>query len=340
MIRSAGSLATLIAAMVLSLPHLAGATPPPCGTVARASIVVSGTMSCSGPALIAGADGITIDLRNAQIKGTGTSQVPAIAVDVNGYNNVTVLKGVIVNFMTGIRFSNATGGTIQGTIVQKSATAILVESSSDLDINVVVIQTSTVAAIVINQSSGVTVSKGSIKTGAGIKVTDSPGTVLYNSTVIQCAGDGITISGASSESLITGSTVKQCTGNGIVVRSDAVDLYNDISNENLGVGIIAENPVADGGEIEIGLGSANSNHGDGIVSSGPVLYNYVTANYNWGHGINADDAALDAFTLGLTAPDRTFPLPNVAKGNKIPPQCVVPVGFVCVTQFTVTTPPR
>ena len=52
-----------------------------------------------------------------------------------------------------------------------------------------------------------------------------------------------------------------------------------------------------------------------------------------------DDAALDAFTLGLTAPDRTFPLPNVAKGNKIPPQCVVPVGFVCVTQFTVTTPP-
>jgi Right handed beta helix region len=338
MICSFRSLATLTAAMVVSLPRVAGAAPPPCGTVVSASIVISGTMSCSSPALIAGADGITIDLRNAQIKGTGTSQVPAIAVDVNGYNNVTILKGVIVNFRTGIRFSDATGGTIQGTIVQRSGTAILVESSSDVDINVVVIQTSTIAAIAIDQSSSVTVSKGSIKTGAGITVTDSPLTVLYNTTVLQCAGDGITISGASSESLITGSTVKQCTGNGIVVRSEEVDLYNDISNENLGSGIIAENPVADGGEIEIGLGSANSNRGDGIVSTGPVLYNYVTANYNWGHGINADDAALDAYTLGLIAPDRSVPLPNVAKGNKIPPQCVVPAGFVCVLQFTVTKP--
>src|SRR5687767_4830579 len=71
-----------------------------CGTVVTTDLTLTSDLGpCTGDALIAGADDITIDLGGYTISGTGTGA----GVRVAQRSGVTVTKGTIQGFHTGVQ---------------------------------------------------------------------------------------------------------------------------------------------------------------------------------------------------------------------------------------------
>jgi parallel beta-helix repeat protein len=78
-----------------------------CGDIIATDTTLDSSLTCSGPGLIIGADGITLDLDGYTLSGDGT--IPGVGVDnTGGYDDVTIEDGAIVGFEQGIR---AEGGT-------------------------------------------------------------------------------------------------------------------------------------------------------------------------------------------------------------------------------------
>lgn len=80
-----------------------------CGQTLTASFVLATDLTCSGDALIAGADGIVIDLGGHSITGPGKGQrnwpnpnLDSVGVKVQQRANVTVRNGTIEAFSTGV----------------------------------------------------------------------------------------------------------------------------------------------------------------------------------------------------------------------------------------------
>src|SRR4051794_21923188 len=101
----------LISALVVGASGPVQAKPkgtgaPVCGSTVTADVRLTADMSCSGPGLIVGAAGITIDLNNHQIVGGGTGILN------NGFADVTVQDGILRNFAVGVQFTGVNGGLV------------------------------------------------------------------------------------------------------------------------------------------------------------------------------------------------------------------------------------
>jgi len=76
-----------------------------CGATIVASVTLEEDLVCAADALIAGADGIKIDLNGHTISGPGSS---GVGITVAGRTNVRIVGGTIRNFATGIRVFDST----------------------------------------------------------------------------------------------------------------------------------------------------------------------------------------------------------------------------------------
>jgi hypothetical protein len=82
---------------LVSLPAApAGAAGVGCGDTITASVVLDADLACTGPALVVGADGVTLDLG-----GHSLSSSTATALAVTGHTGVTVRNGTIRNSRLG-----------------------------------------------------------------------------------------------------------------------------------------------------------------------------------------------------------------------------------------------
>ena len=85
-----------------------------CGTVVTTSITLTSNLApCTGDALIAGADNITIDLGGYTIGGTGTGA----GVRVAQRTCVTCQRGTIHGFHTGVVLDESTSSTVSSKLV-------------------------------------------------------------------------------------------------------------------------------------------------------------------------------------------------------------------------------
>src|SRR5512134_2871139 len=81
-----------------------------CGATIVDDLELDHDLSCTANGLVAGADGINIDLNGYSISGSGTG----IGIDVTGRNDVTISGGAIRDFTAGVRVLNSADLDIKG----------------------------------------------------------------------------------------------------------------------------------------------------------------------------------------------------------------------------------
>ena len=101
-------LAALMTISATSSPALAASTPN-CGDTVTTNVTLTADLHCSGDGLIIGAHGVTIDLNQHEISGTGTGN----GVSAVEYNGLTIRDGTISGFETGIFLESVQDATVR-----------------------------------------------------------------------------------------------------------------------------------------------------------------------------------------------------------------------------------
>ena len=107
-----------------------------CGQVITADFTLANDLSCPKDALVAGADGITIDLGGKTLKGPGMGpqtwpapQLDSVGVRVERRSGVTVRNGSTSDFSTGVYFDFVKGGVIEGIRTERSRYGLYIHNS-------------------------------------------------------------------------------------------------------------------------------------------------------------------------------------------------------------------
>ena len=187
-----------------------------CGQTVTTNAVVIQDLTCSGPGIVVGASGITIDLKGFTLRGDRDPTDYGID-DSGGYDQVAVKNGTVRNFGVGVIGLNGSGGLkVTGVVAAGNSIggiAALGDSAS--------IASSTVAG---NASYGVDI----LGDGASVVSTTSAGNTA----------DGIIVAGDGTS--IKSSTVAGNGDRGIVVAGDAATIKSSRASGNGGVGIVLD----------------------------------------------------------------------------------------------------
>lgn len=97
-----------------------------CGATVFTDVTLQEDLTCTGAGLIAGADGITIDLNGHSITGSGTG----VGVDVVNRTDITIVGGTIASFFAGIRLQNSTFVQIKGNLLLNNTDGVDLQAGS------------------------------------------------------------------------------------------------------------------------------------------------------------------------------------------------------------------
>ena len=115
--------------LVTCLPILAGPSIKAdalCGTAILADLTLDHDLTCTGDGLIAGADGIKIDLNGHTITGPGSG----VGIAVTGRTDVSIAGGTIRTFATAVRVNTSTDVVIKQIEFADNSEAIDIQSGS------------------------------------------------------------------------------------------------------------------------------------------------------------------------------------------------------------------
>jgi parallel beta-helix repeat protein len=237
-------LGTAFVTSLLTLPAApATADALACGTVVTTSITLTGDLGpCTGDALIAGADGITIDLGGHTISGTGTGA----GVRVAQRTGVTVTNGTIQGFHTGVVLDESTYSTVSKLVLRDHIRGVNVAGS---DLNLVEKNTITgsgLDGIRLGLSADNVISKNTLSGNVfGIGVADwSTGNLVEKNVLRDTRGFGVAVFSDSDSNRIEKNDVQRTTGgDGINVSgdSDNTAVSKNIASFNSDDGIDTDN---------------------------------------------------------------------------------------------------
>jgi para-nitrobenzyl esterase len=97
-----------------------------CGVTLDSNLKLDHNLACTGNGLIAGADGIEIDLNGHTIAGAGTGA----GVSLTGRTRVTVFGGIIENFEADVRVGTSTGNVIRDNEINRNTDGIDLQAGS------------------------------------------------------------------------------------------------------------------------------------------------------------------------------------------------------------------
>ena len=297
-------------------------TQPPalaCGDVVTQSVRLKASLTGCSTGLIVGADGVTIDLHGYSIEGIGGE---GVGVDVTGRSDVTVGKGEIRGFATGVLLRDTMRAKVTSLTVTDTQTAIWVVhvfNPPSLDANEVS-RNNIVGAVTGIQvfGGGDRIERNTIgaATSNGIFLRGNlgpPGAFVAHNQVTQ-SGVGILQFDCLAD--LVGNWITGNTGSGIVVSDSHGTVVNNTVNGNGGSGILGVDAHAQFlGNVTNGNAGHGLLFGDNFGPHGPFLeVTRHTANDNGGYGIFT---SLEGVVDGGK---------NRAHGNGNTPQCV---GVVC-----------
>jgi hypothetical protein len=118
----------LLFGAVLVAPANAVRAVVSCGATVVADVTLDQDLVCTGPGLVAGADGIEIDLNGHSITGPGSGMV--IGIDVNGRSGVSIRGGTLASFFTGVRVVNSTDVSITGSTLLNNTDGVDLQAGS------------------------------------------------------------------------------------------------------------------------------------------------------------------------------------------------------------------
>jgi parallel beta-helix repeat protein len=97
-----------------------------CGTTIVADFDLEEDLTCSGNALFAGADGISIRLNGHSITGNGTG----VGITITGRTNVAVSGGTLRNFAAGVRTMNSTDSVVKSNLLLENTDGVDLQAGS------------------------------------------------------------------------------------------------------------------------------------------------------------------------------------------------------------------
>ena len=107
-----------------------------CGEVITTDLTLANDLACTTDALVAGADGITIDLGGKTLKGPGmgpqtwpSPQLDSVGVRVEGRTGVTVKNGTASDFSTGVYFDRVRDSVIEAIRTERNRYGLYIHNS-------------------------------------------------------------------------------------------------------------------------------------------------------------------------------------------------------------------
>src|SRR5215213_3473936 len=230
-----GLLVAAFAMPLLAVPAApATAAAVTCGTVVMSSITLTGNLGpCPSDALIAGADNITIDLGWYTISGAGDGA----GVRVAQHSGVTVTKGTIRGFHTGVVLDESTRSVVSKLVLRDNIRGVNVAGSNGNLVEKNTILGSGLDAIRLGLSAGNVISKNVLSGNVfGIGVADfSTGNRVELNVLRDTGGFGISVFSNSDSNRIEKNDVQRTLqGDGIAVSadSDLTVIFKNIANLN------------------------------------------------------------------------------------------------------------
>ena len=245
----AGVATMLAGASALGAPT----TPISCGMIVTSSIKAGNDLNnCAGNGLLAGANGITIDLNRHTIDGSGAGD----GVTTNGHTGVNVTNGFVQEFSNAVHVD---GGSANAKVSQVTAdsngTGFRVENDGakiqfsyadasggvGFDIEAMKVKLTSVGArsnagngiFIDGDSNTVGSSTLAFNGGNGIDATGNSQVFTNNHIDSTTGNDGIVLSNGKS-SKITGNWINNSAGNGVDVTGQGLTITGNWISDSLG----------------------------------------------------------------------------------------------------------
>jgi Right handed beta helix region len=276
-----------------------------CGAVVTHDVTLAGDMSCfdpSTPAVVVGADGITIDLGGHTVSGFRDG----VGIENDGHRGVVIRDGTISAFAQGVGLDNAVHNRlVRLTLSGQRFDAIRMDGGSFNVVRRTVVNNSDFGSVLVRSSPYARIVDNTITTDftAGLGLLSDHSIVAHNTFAPGAVG-GITVTGSSN--LMVGNHVGGTGLIGIDVASGDrnVLLRNQLSQ--LSDGVLVEAPATHTWVIRNTADGANH---DGILIQSPsalLIGNIANDNANY----------------GIEAVPGVFAFGNRASGNGNPAQCI------------------
>ena len=306
----------VVAAVVLIVSSLAvpaEAAPIPCGTTLRHSVrlrtdVGTDLVPCSGNGLVIARSGVTVDLRNHSIWGTGTGDGIQILPAVQ---RVKILRGTIRDFATGngvhaesgnsrlvvrdVRtVANFNGMVLNGNRVKVSRAVSAWQGG--VGIAITGAHASVTLSTVTQNVSGITITGPKANVAHNVVASNTAkgivigGGHIGGNTVTGNGSDAITFGGPST---IVGNAVVGNTGQGIGGTGNGTRIVRNriVGNGNYGIDVDSERAVYDHNVVD-------GNDWDGMFVSGGfetrISHNTIRGNANFGMDLSGPSISVVA----------------------------------------------
>lgn len=249
------------------LSAAADETPITCGTVVTTDVRLrADLLDCSGPGLVIGAPGVTIDLAGHVIDGTGVGT----GIDNSaGHDDVRITRGTVREFLFGVHLFETSGARLDRLAAQSNTDGVIIERSDVVELDRVSATGNVFNGIDVNFSDRITVRRSTAADNGhgGIVDLSSYYTRYERNTITGNVSSGLTL----------------WFSDAVVVERNHV-AANDFNGIEL-TGV-------EGATIERNTAVANADHGISIDRPGnTVARNLAVANH--GIGIAAPDGTID-----------------------------------------------
>jgi parallel beta-helix repeat protein len=182
-----------------------------CGQVVRESVTLSANLECSTEGLIAGADGITIDLNGFTIAGPG-GESSKVGIMLANNDDVKVTGGTIKGFQAGVLNTGGSGNTISKVTFTENQIAIFNTGAKNTGIETNNMFSNSIG-VASHSSTGTKLHQNMLTDNqlAGVTLVNSAENVLDFNTITGSV-NGVFLDGQSANNNVNTNTIVQNSG--------------------------------------------------------------------------------------------------------------------------------
>jgi len=182
-----------------------------CGQVVRESVTLSANLECSTDGLIAGANGITIDLNGFTIAGPG-GESSKVGIMLANNDNVQVTGGTVKGFQAGILNTGGSGNTISKVTFTENQIAVFNTGATNTNIETNNMFSNSIG-VASHSSTGTKLHQNMLTDNqlAGVTLVNSAENVLDFNTITGSV-NGVFLDGQSANNNVNTNTIVQNSG--------------------------------------------------------------------------------------------------------------------------------
>ncbi len=182
-----------------------------CGQVVTESVTLSANLECSTDGLIAGADGITINLNGFTIAGPG-GESSKVGIMLANNDNVQVTGGTVKGFQAGVLNTGGSGNTISKVTFTENQIAIFNTGATTTNIETNNMFSNSIG-VASHSSTGTQLHQNMLTDNqlAGVTLVNSATNVLDFNTITGSV-NGVFLDGQSANNNVNTNTIVQNSG--------------------------------------------------------------------------------------------------------------------------------